>query len=83
MRRSGRRSRAHRAWRLPCGARRIPARRACDRATERWRYNEEVKTYNAAIKQIATVVFAGCMGFKPAEYLDVPESAQAVPRVQF
>ena len=52
-------------------------------ATERRRYNEEVKTYNAAIKQIPTVVFAGCMGFKPAEYFDVPESAKSVPKVQF
>jgi len=52
-------------------------------ATERRRYNEEVRTYNTAIKQIPTVVFAGCMGFKAAEYFDAPESAQAVPKVQF
>lgn len=52
-------------------------------ATERRRYNEEVRTYNTSIKQIPTVVFAGCMGFKAAEYFDAPESAQAVPKVQF
>jgi LemA protein len=52
-------------------------------ATERRRYNEEVKTYNTSIKQIPTVVFAGCMGFKPADYFEVPESAKAVPKVQF
>ena len=52
-------------------------------ATERRRYNEEVRTYNSSIKQIPTVVFAGCMGFKPAEYFNVPESAKAVPKVQF
>lgn len=52
-------------------------------ATERRRYNEEVKTYNTSIKQVPTVVFAGCMGFKPAEYFEVPESAKAVPKVQF
>ena len=52
-------------------------------ATERRRYNEEVRTYNTSIKQIPTVVFAGCVGFKPAEYFDAPESAQAVPKVQF
>lgn len=52
-------------------------------ATERRRYNEEVRSYNTSIKQIPTVVFAGCMGFKPAEYFEVPESAKAVPKVQF
>lgn len=52
-------------------------------ATERRRYNEEVRTYNTSIKQVPTVLFAGCMGFKPATYFDAPESAQAVPKVQF
>lgn len=52
-------------------------------ATERRRYNEEVRTYNTSIKQIPTVVFAGCMGFKSAEYFEAPESAKAVPKVQF
>lgn len=52
-------------------------------ATERRRYNEEVQTYNTSIKQVPTVVFAGCMGFKPAAYFQVPESAKAVPKVQF
>ena len=52
-------------------------------ATERRRYNEEVQTYNTSIKQVPTVVFAGCMGFKPAAYFQVPEAAKAVPKVQF
>jgi LemA protein len=52
-------------------------------ATERRRYTEEVRTYNSTIKQIPTVVFAGCMGFQPAEYFEAPESAQVVPKVQF
>lgn len=52
-------------------------------ATERRRYNEEVRTYNTSIKQIPTVVFAGCMGFKAADYFEVPESAKAAPKVQF
>jgi LemA protein len=52
-------------------------------ATERRRYNEQVQTYNTSIKQIPTSLFAGCMGFKAAEYFNVPESAKAVPKVQF
>jgi LemA protein len=52
-------------------------------ATERRRYNEQVQTYNTSIKQIPTSLFAGCMGFKQADYFNVPESAKAVPKVQF
>ena len=52
-------------------------------ATERRRYNEQVQTYNTSIKQIPTSLFAGCMGFKQAEYFNVPDSAKAVPKVQF
>jgi LemA protein len=52
-------------------------------STERRRYNEAVRTYNTTIKQIPTALFAGCMGFQAAEYFEAPESAQAVPRVQF
>lgn len=52
-------------------------------ATERRRYNEEVRTYNTSIKQIPTVLFAGCVGFQAAEYFEAPEAAQAVPKVQF
>jgi len=52
-------------------------------ATERRRYNETVQTYNTTIKQIPTALFAGCMGFQPATYFEAPESAQAVPKVQF
>lgn len=52
-------------------------------ATERRRYNEEVRTYNTTVKQLPTALFAGCLGFKQAEYFEAPESAQAVPKVQF
>jgi LemA protein len=52
-------------------------------ATERRRYNEVVQTYNTSIKGFPTALFAGCMGFKPAEYFKAPESAKEVPKVQF
>ncbi|MEW6270504.1 MAG: LemA family protein [Thermodesulfobacteriota bacterium] len=52
-------------------------------STERRRYNEAVRTYNTSIKQIPTALFAGCLGFRAAEYFEAPESAQGVPRVQF
>ena len=52
-------------------------------ATERRRYNEEVRTYNTTVKQLPTALFAGCMGFQQAEYFEAPESAQGVPKVQF
>ncbi len=52
-------------------------------ATERRRYNEAVREYNTTIKQIPTMFFAGCLGFQPATYFEAPESAQAVPKVQF
>lgn len=52
-------------------------------ATERRRYNEAVRTYNTTIKSIPTALFAGCLGFQPAEYFEAPEAAQGVPQVQF
>ncbi len=52
-------------------------------STERRRYNETVQTFNTTIKQIPNNMFAGCFGFSPAEYFDVPESAKAVPQVKF
>ncbi|MEA2624111.1 MAG: LemA protein [Candidatus Binatota bacterium] len=52
-------------------------------ATERRRYNETVRTYNTYIKGIPQRFYAGTFGFKPAEYFEVPESAKAVPKVEF
>jgi LemA protein len=52
-------------------------------ATERRRYNEQVQTFNTSVKQLPTSLYAGCMGFKEADYFNVPESAKAVPKVQF
>ncbi len=52
-------------------------------STERRRYNESVQTFNTTIKQLPNNLFAGCFGFSQAEYFEVPESAKAVPQVQF
>jgi LemA protein len=52
-------------------------------STERRRYNEDVKSYNANIKIFPNMLFAGCMGFQPEKYFEAPESAKAVPKVQF
>jgi LemA protein len=52
-------------------------------ATERRRYNEAVQVYNTSIKNFPTMLFAGCLGFQPAKYFEAPESAKALPKVQF
>ena len=52
-------------------------------ATERRRYNEAVQAYNTSIKNFPTMLFAGCLGFQPAKYFEAPESAKALPKVQF
>jgi len=52
-------------------------------ATERRRYNERVKEYNAYIKRIPQRFYAGALGFEPAEYFEAPEEAKAVPEVKF
>ena len=52
-------------------------------ATERRRYNEVVQVYNTSIRSIPTNLFAGCLGFKSEKYFEAPESAKAVPKVEF
>ena len=52
-------------------------------ATERRRYNEEVRTFNTTIKQFPQNFMAGCFGFQPAEYFEAPKEAQVAPKVQF
>ena len=42
-----------------------------------------VQEFNASIKQFPTVLYAGILGFSQRDYFEVPESAKAVPQVQF
>jgi len=52
-------------------------------ATERRRYNEAVQAYNAYIKSIPAVVYAGWLGFTQEKYFEAPKEAQQVPKVKF
>lgn len=52
-------------------------------ATERMRYNEQVQDYNVMVKRFPTNVYAGMFNFKEAPYYQIPDSARAVPRVDF
>lgn len=52
-------------------------------ATERRRYNEAVREYNTAIKQIPRNIVAKVFGFEAQEYFETPIEAQQVPKVEF
>ena len=52
-------------------------------ATERMRYNQEVQAFNVMVKRFPTNLFATMFGFKEAPYYQIPESARAVPKVDF
>jgi LemA protein len=52
-------------------------------ATERMRYNTQVQDYNVMIQRFPTNLYAGMLSFQPATYYQIPESARAVPRVDF
>ena len=52
-------------------------------AVERRRYNETVKTYNIKVRSFPTNILAGMFGFEKATFFEVPEAAQAVPKVEF
>ena len=52
-------------------------------AVERMRYNETVKTYNIKVRSFPTNILAGMFGFEKAAFFEVPEAAQAVPKVEF
>ncbi|PWM76532.1 MAG: LemA family protein [Phascolarctobacterium sp.] len=52
-------------------------------AVSRQDYNNAVQEFNASIKQFPTVIYAGMLGFTQRDYFEVPESAKAVPQVQF
>ena len=53
-------------------------------AVERMRYNNSVKVFNTYRRTVFGGFFASLRGLdQPREYFEVPESAQAVPQVQF
>jgi LemA protein len=52
-------------------------------AVERMRYNETVKTYNIKVRSFPATILAGMFGFEKAAFFEVPEAAQAVPKVEF
>ncbi len=52
-------------------------------ATERRRYNEQVRAYNTAIRLFPGNIIAGLFGFERAELFEAPEEAQTAPRVDF
>lgn len=52
-------------------------------ATERRRYNEAVREYNAYIKKIPQLFLAPWFGFHEQKYFTAASEAQAVPKVQF
>ncbi|HEX2483954.1 MAG TPA: LemA family protein [Myxococcota bacterium] len=49
----------------------------------RKRYNDVVQRYNTTAKRFPTNLVAMVFGFQERTYFDAPESAQAVPRVDF
>jgi LemA protein len=51
--------------------------------TARHDYNEAVEDYNARIRTFPASVFAGVMGFEPAEYFGAPAEAAEPPAVKF
>ena len=50
-------------------------------ATERMRYNQEVQSYNVAVKRFPNNLYATMFNFKEAPYYQIPEAARAVPKV--
>jgi LemA protein len=52
-------------------------------STERMRYNQEVQGYNVQVKRFPGNLYAGLFGFKEKPYYEIPDSARAVPRVDF
>jgi len=52
-------------------------------ATERMRYNEQVQLFNVMVKRFPTNLYATAFNFREAAYYQIPDSARAVPRVDF
>ena len=52
-------------------------------AVERQRYNEVVQAYNTQRRSFPSNITAGIFGFKEYQLFQAPESAKAVPKVDF
>ena len=52
-------------------------------SVERGRFNELARDYNAAIKRVPAVFFAGAMGFAPKPYFSAKPGADTPPVVDF
>lgn len=50
-------------------------------SVERRRYNEEVRSYNTAVKRFPGVVLAGIFGFEERSYFESAASAKRAPKV--
>jgi len=46
-------------------------------------YNDSILSYNNKVKIIPGKIFAGMLGFKEREYLQIPTEAKAVPKIDF
>jgi LemA protein len=52
-------------------------------SVERGRFNEAVQTYNAAIKSVPAVFYAGIAGFKEKPYFAAKPGSEEPPKVDF
>jgi LemA protein len=52
-------------------------------ATERKRYNEVVRAWNATVKRFPNNVFAGMFGFDARQYFEAAAGAEKTPQVKF
>lgn len=52
-------------------------------SVERGRFNDLARDYNAAIKRVPAVFFAGIMGFKEKAYFTAAPGSDKAPQVQF
>ena len=52
-------------------------------AVERMRYNDQVRTFNTAIKRFPTRFLAGVLGFSERDYFEADQGAKEAPKVDF
>ena len=52
-------------------------------ATERRKYNEEVRSYNVKLRRFPTNIIAGMFGFEKREMFESQEGAEVAPVVEF
>jgi LemA protein len=52
-------------------------------SVERGRFNEQVQSYNTAVRSFPTVLMAGMFGYGPKPYFAATPQAQDAPKVQF